>query len=77
MPAITIRNIPQQTRDELAARAAAKGQSLQEYLSALLRSVAERPDVDQTLALIRARKDATGSVVSAAEILAHRDADRR
>jgi plasmid stability protein len=31
---ITIRDVPQKTRDELAARAALTGRSLQEYLRA-------------------------------------------
>jgi len=41
---ITIRNVPEETRDELAARAARGGQSLQEYLRVQLIALAERPD---------------------------------
>ncbi|MGH3209759.1 MAG: FitA-like ribbon-helix-helix domain-containing protein, partial [Trebonia sp.] len=33
---ITIRDVPDETRDELAARAAATGRSLQEYLRSKL-----------------------------------------
>ena len=41
--AITIRDVPDEVRDELAARAARSGQSLQEYLRAVLvESVAVR-----------------------------------
>ena len=36
MPSITIRNVPDETHEELAARAAASGKSLQEYLRAEL-----------------------------------------
>ncbi|WP_396654373.1 FitA-like ribbon-helix-helix domain-containing protein, partial [Microbacterium sp.] len=32
--AITVRNVPDDVRDELASRAARSGRSLQEYLSA-------------------------------------------
>jgi adenine C2-methylase RlmN of 23S rRNA A2503 and tRNA A37 len=47
---ITIRNIPEKARDELAARAAASGRSLQEYLRAQLIDLASRPDVETVLA---------------------------
>lgn len=77
MPAITVRNVSQETRDELAARAAARGQSLQEYLAAALESMAAKPDLDQLLQSIRRRKASTGSSISAQVILDSRDADRR
>jgi plasmid stability protein len=74
---ITIREVPDKTRDELAARAAASGRSLQEYLRAQLIDLASRPDVETTLAKIRDRKQRTGTRFPAEKILAHRDADRR
>jgi plasmid stability protein len=37
---ITIRDVPEQVRDELAARAALKGQSMQEFLRAELARLA-------------------------------------
>jgi plasmid stability protein len=74
---ITIRNIPEKARDELAARAAASGRSLQEYLRAQLIELASRPDVETVLARIGERKQRTGTELPAATILAHRDADRR
>lgn len=77
MPAITIRHVPDHTRDELAARAAAAGWSLQEYLLHELNELARRPDARVVLARIRARKEATGTVLPAESILRHRDADRR
>jgi plasmid stability protein len=77
MPSITIRDVPEETRAELAARAASSGRSLQEYLRATLVELVQRPDVETLIARIRARKHATSSSVSAEEILAFRDADRR
>lgn len=74
---ITIRDVPDKTRDELAARAARSGRSLQEYLRAQLVDLARRPDAETVLAKIRERKERTGTRLSAKQILAHRDADRR
>lgn len=77
MPSITIRNVPPETRDELAARAARSGRSLQEYLRAQLIDLARRPDPTALVARIRDRKARTGTTVTAKRILAHRDAERR
>lgn len=74
---ITIRDVPDKARDELAARAAATGRSLQEYLRAQLIELASRPDVEMVLARIRERKQHTGTRLPAQKILAYRDADRR
>ena len=74
---ITIRDVPDETSAELAARAALTGRSLQEYLRARLVELADRPDPDVWLARLRERKRATGGSVDASRILAHRDADRR
>lgn len=74
---ITIRDVPEETGEELAARAAATGRSLQEYLRAQLIELARRPDPEALMARVRARKDRTGSRLKAESILAHRDADRR
>jgi plasmid stability protein len=75
--AITVRDVPNEVRDELATRAAAAGQSLQEYLRAQLIETARRPSVAQVLDRARGRVEATGSTVSAAALRAARDADRR
>jgi antitoxin FitA len=75
--AITIRDVPDKARDELAARAAATGRSLQEYLRAQLIDLASHPDVETVLARIRERKQRTGTRLPAERILAHRDTDRR
>lgn len=74
---VTIRDVPDRARDELAARAAASGRSLQEYLRAKLIDLASRPDAEALLARIRERKERTGTRLAAAAILGHRDADRR
>jgi antitoxin FitA len=75
--AITIRDVPDETRDELAARAAATGRSLQEYVRGELIELARRPDAEVLLAQVRDRKRRTGSRLGPASILGHRDADRR
>jgi antitoxin FitA len=74
---ITIRDVPEQVRDELAARAARQGKSMQEYLRAELERIAARPSIDAWLDGVRKRKDAAKSRVSARDILRARDANRR
>lgn len=75
--AITVREVPDEVRDELAARAARAGKSLQEYLRGMLLETTARPSVGDVIARARARVDATGVNVNAQAILAARDADRR
>lgn len=75
--AITVRDVPNDVRDELAARAARAGQSLQEYLRTMLIDTAGRPSVDEVIARARARVQSTGVRVDAKSILAARDAERR
>jgi antitoxin FitA len=75
--AITVRDVPNKVRDELAARAARAGKSLQEYLRGMLVESASRPTVDDLIARARARVETTGTTVDAASILAARDAERR
>lgn len=75
--AITVREVPDEVRDELAARAARAGKSLQEYLRGMLIDTAARPTVDDVIARARARVAATSSRADAESILAARDADRR
>jgi plasmid stability protein len=75
--AITIRNVPDEIRDELAARAAKTGRSLQEYLLRQLTEIASRPSVDDIITRARARTQATGTRLDPHQILADRDADRR
>ena len=74
---VTVRDIPDDVRDELAARAALAGRSLQEHLRAELIALARRPSVDVLIARVRERKAATGTRLSAKRIVSHRDRDRR
>ncbi|MDL5159068.1 FitA-like ribbon-helix-helix domain-containing protein [Actinomycetospora termitidis] len=73
---ITVRDVPDEVRDELAARAARAGRSLQEHLRRELIAWAERPDPETFWGRVRARTEATGTRLAAETILAHRDADR-
>ncbi len=75
--AITVRNVPTEVRDELAARAARGGQSLQEYLRSFLVDSVAKPTAADVLARARARVSATGARVDVEATLAARDADRR
>jgi plasmid stability protein len=74
---ITIRNVPDEVRDELASRAARAGRSLQEHLRGELIELARRPSVEQLLDRVRERKAAMSARLSIEEILEYRDADRR
>ena len=74
---ITIRDVPDEVGEELAARAARNGRSLQEYLRAHLIELARLPDPAELMSRIRERKERTGSRLGSRSILAHRDADRR
>ncbi len=50
---MTIRDIPDDVRNELAARAARQGQSLQEYMRGAIIDFAWRPSNEDVLAQIR------------------------
>ena len=52
---ITIRNVPDRTRNELAARAARSGRSLQEYLRRELIALADKPDIQAWLDRVEQR----------------------
>ena len=75
--AITVRDVPDDVRDVLAARAARAGKSMQEYVRGMLVETAARPSVDEVIARARARVDATGARADADSILAAREVDRR
>ena len=77
MPTITVRDVPAEVRDELAARAARAGRSLQEHLRIELIELAARPSASDWLGDVQRRKAASGSRLSREQILGHRDADRR
>jgi plasmid stability protein len=74
---ITIRDVPEKTLLELKARAARKGQSLQEFMLATLTELAGRPDKHELLEQIRKRVAESGAEVSAEDILRWRNEGRR
>ena len=74
---ITVRDVPEDVRNELAARAALRGKSMQEFLLGELERIASRPSIDDWLQEVRRRKAAVGTRIPAASILRARDADRR
>ena len=74
---ITIRDVPEKVRDELAARAALQGKSMQEYLRTELERLAARPSVDAWLEQVRKRKRASQARVGTSRILKERNAGRR
>ena len=74
---ITVRNVSETVRNELAARAALRGQSMQEFLRGELQRIASRPSVDRWLEGVRGRKEVAGTRVARDRILDARDSDRR
>ena len=72
---ITVRNVPDQVRNELASRAAANGWSLQEFMLHELIGLSKRPNNSELIA--RARERLTGPGPSVEQILHARDQDRR
>lgn len=74
---ITIRHVPDDVRNVLAARAASGGRSLQEFMLNEVIRLASRPTTDELLTDVRERKRRTGRQVGRKAILADRDADRR
>ena len=74
---ITIRDVPEEVRDELASRAARQHKSMQEYLRGELERLAERPSIEQWLERVRDRKSLSRRRVSPDKILEQRDLDRR
>ncbi len=74
---ITVRNVPEAVRDELAARAALARKSMQEYLRGELERLASRPSIDRWLERVCERQNTTGTRLPASEILRHLDAGRR
>lgn len=73
---ITIRGVSEHVRDELSARAASRGQSMEEYLGIELERIASRPSPDAWLQGVRGRNKAGALQVSPFGILHARDIDR-
>jgi len=74
---INIRDVPERVRDELAARAALQGKSMQEFLRAELERLAGRPSIEAWLQQVRKRKRTTQTRISPKQILENRNSDRR
>jgi hypothetical protein len=74
---VTVRDVPEEAHVELKARAERSGQSLQEYLRFELIKLSHRPDNAAILARARSHFEDYPTSISAEDILAWRDADRR
>jgi antitoxin FitA len=71
---LQIRNVPDEAREALKARAAARGESLNTYLLRLLQRDVARPTVQEVLD--RAARRAEQAQGAAVEVLAEERADR-
>lgn len=74
---ITIRDVPEDVRDQLKARAASRGQSMQRYLRGELERLVAKPTVEEWVAQVRARKRLSNNRVTTESILQAIDADRK
>lgn len=77
MPSISIRNVPEATRDALAAKAARAGQSLQEYLLARLMEMGDRVEVAEVIAEMKDIASSWEEEVTSEQILEAIDQGRR
>ena len=73
MPNVQVRDVPDSVHEILVARAARAGQSLQQYLSAQLTTIAATPSLDELLDAIDAHATAR---LSAPNAVAALDAER-
>lgn len=76
MPSIQIKNVPEETHAVLRRRAAAAGQSLQEYLLSRLIAEASQPTLEEVLDRAGGRAGGSVPFESAVETVRH-DRDRR
>lgn len=74
---ITIGGVPEEVRDELAARAALKRQSMQAYLLGELERIVSKPSVETLMEETRARLASSKTRVTAEDILRAGDEGRR
>lgn len=74
MPAIQIRNVPDDVHRRLKARAAFTGQSLSEHVLAVMRRSLERPTVDELLDRIQSRGTVDPGVDVVEMVRSERDA---
>ena len=77
MAQLTIRSVPDGVRDALASRAAARRQSMQEYVLSELERITAVPSLEEWLDDVRQRKALSETRIGAADILGARDEDRK
>ncbi len=70
MPSVLVRDLPDDVHAELQRRAEERGQSLQQYLSAELRRLAEKPTMEEVLDRISRRRGGKVGLGQAAADLA-------
>lgn len=73
---ITIRNVSEEVRNQLASRAALKHQSMQQFILEELERIAAKPSQEELLDRIRERVNTSGRGVSTETILAAMDEER-
>ena len=74
MPNVLVRNVPDEVHATLIRRAERRGQSLQQYLSDELASLAARPSVDELFERIERRQSGrVGLAQAAADIAEERE----
>jgi len=66
---ITVRDVPDETRNELAARAARTGRSLQEYLRSELIELARRPDPAALIERVAVRVRRMGTSIEPSDVV--------
>ena len=76
MPNVLVRDIPDDVHAALQHRAESRGQSLQQYLAAELRRLAERPSLEEVLDRIDKRSGGRVGLARAAEDLSAERAQR-
>lgn len=70
MPNVLVRDIPEAVHAELQRRAEKRGQSLQQYLAAELKRLAEKPPLEEVLNRISRRRGGRVGLEQAAEDVA-------
>jgi antitoxin FitA len=76
MPNVLVRDIPDDVHAALQRRAERRGQSLQQYLAAELKRLAERPSMDEVLDRVEKRRSGRVGLGQAAQDLAEERARR-
>lgn len=74
---ITIRDVPNKVKAELAARAALEGKSMQEFLRTELFRIVETPSIATWLERVRERKADSDTRLKTSDILGAVNVDQR